>query len=497
MSSVHSFPDEPLANPDEDAGESGLSSSSPNETRSLVSQNLNVDDEEPDNSEEGVNDVFEGLEGRSLVFDLHSHLTDNDIADVSLCGTDGKSVVAVRSILAMRSRFFKTLFFGQFCERGMDQVPLGYSSLVLKAVVEYCYTDEIKTAFENLSFEETARSMVGLVAAGNYFELKGLMSRAYRLTCLMMDEYPALSCTVLDEVSVSGGGHHASELSRVALGIIRLCPESALLPPDTYGLGVRSLGAAAMERVMADNEIQTEELTLFHCLKKWADYVPPSQGRDDASLEERRATAREIASHIDFAKIKASALSTVVAFSGLVPEELLLNAYRKQALQAEWKGIAFSQVRCTVDNKIGGRIRVQGAGLTAVNGTYAYDGSRLAPVQYTRLGSLPGIGPGTFLLNKHVLQDGIKKWLLSFFQIGVEQQFALYSAPVLSEMDPPPMQKWSPVSVGHERLRTVQMTKNEVKKHTSFDSSQLDDDRGLGYPPPICIWLPDDSKSNG
>jgi hypothetical protein len=205
-----------------------------------------------------------------------------------------------------------------------------------------------------------------------------------------------------------------------------------------------------------------------------------------------------MASHIDFAKIKPSTLSTIVAESGLVPEELLLNAYRNQALQAERKGIAFSQVRCTLDNKIGGRIMVQGAGLTAVNGTYVYYGSPLAPVQYTRQGSLPGFGPGTFLLQTWVLQDGIKKWFLSFLQKGATlKPLDLYSAPILSEMDPPPMQKWSSVSVGHEKLRTVQTRKNEVRKHTSFDSSQHGDDGGLGYPPPICIWLPNDSKSNG
>jgi hypothetical protein len=494
MSSARPFPDEPLVNPNEDLDDQGLLLASFDEAER---RNLDAA-EEQDDSEEGVNDTFDSTEDRSLVFDLHSHLTDNEIADVSLCGTDGKSVVAVRSILAMRSRFFKTLFFGQFRERGMDQVPLGYSSLVLKAVVEYCYTDEIKTAFENLSFEETARSMVGLVAAGNYFELQGLMSRAYRLTCLMMDEYPALSCAVLDEVSVSGGGHHASELSRVALGIIRLRPESALLPPDTYGLGVRSLSAAAMECVMADNEIQTKELTLFQCLEKWAEYVPPSQ-EQDAVLQERRTTARAMAAHIDFSKISPSSLCTIVAESGLVPEHLLLNAYCSQALQAERNGITFSQVRCTLDNMIttnSGRIMVQGAGLAAVNGMYTSCSVFHNPLRYSRRGSLPGFGSGTFVLQTFVLQDGIKKWFLSFVNISLKP-LDLYSAPVLSDMDPPPMQKWSSVTVGHEKLRTMQTRKNEVKqKHTWFDSSQHGDDGGLGYPPPICIWLPNDSKSD-
>ena len=431
-------------------------------------------------------------QGRSLVVDLHSHLHDEELSDVSLCGTDGKSVFAIRSILAMRSRFFKRLFFGQFRERNMAQVSLGYSSLVLKAVVEYCYTDEIKTTFENLSFEETARSMVGLVTAGNYFELRGLMSRAYRLTCLMMDEYPALACAVLDEAS--SGGLQASELSRVALGIIRLRTESALLPPDTYGLGVQSLSASAMERILADEDIQANELALFYCLKKWAEQVPCSN-RD---LEERRITARELASHIDFSKILPSDLCTIVADSGLVPLELLLAAYRSQALQAERKGTLFCQMRSTLNSAAtSGRIMVQGAGLAAVNGTYTTC-CKSPKLRYARQGTLSGYGVGEFVLHTSILQDDTKKWFLSF--LSFEKSLDLYSAPVLSEMDPPPMQTWLSVTAGHERLKHHTKSNRSLrKKHApSFDSSQHgNEDGGVGDPPPICIWLPNDSSNDG
>ena len=254
--------------------------------------NLDESDENSDHGRAAPNSRVEGnhLQDRSLVMDLHSHLNDVDIADVKLVGTDGKTVVAVRSLLAMRSAYFRTLFFGSFRESSLEQVKLGYSSLVIKAVVEYCYTDEIKTAFENLSFEETARSMVGLVCAGQYFELVGLESKANRLTCLMMDEYPSLACAVLDEVSLT---NESSELGRVALGIIRLRTDSSLLPPDSYGLGVQSLGEAAMERVMADSEIHTPEFTLFLCLKKWVDYttdVTRIRRNDEMRHDEWRGT---------------------------------------------------------------------------------------------------------------------------------------------------------------------------------------------------------------
>jgi hypothetical protein len=403
-------------------------------------------------------DDGEGVEAvvnRTLVSDLQAHLSDENISDVALKGTDGRTVPAVRSILAMRSRFFKSLLFGSFQESNQREVPLGYSSLVLRAVVEYCYTDEIKITFENLTFEETARSMVGLVAAGNYFELGGLMSRAYRLTCLMMDEYPALACSVLDE-SVCGEnkGIHTDELSRVALGIIRLRTNSALLPPDNYGSGVKSLGGVAMELVMSDEKIQANELQLFHCLQKWSVHVPEGENQQTVA-EHRRTVARQMASRIDFAKVSPSDLANVVAASGLVPLELMCVAYRTQALQAERKGMIFGQMR-TVEHATNGRVMVQGAGLSAVEGTYEpTTRSHFAQFQqYSKKGILSEYGTGEFLLHTVTMHDDTKKWLLSFRNRDATM-LDLDTAPVLYDEIIPPMQKWVACTSTHEKLRRI------------------------------------------
>lgn len=432
---------------------------------------------------------------RTLVSDLLAHLADEDLSDVILKGTDGRTVVAIRSILAMRSRFFKSLFFGEFSESTMTTVPLGYSSLVLRAVVEYCYTDEIKTTFENLTFEETARSMVGLVAAGSYFELGGLLGCAYRLTCLMMDEYPALACSVLDEaISGENKGSHTDELSRVALGIIRLQTESALMPRDLYGSGVDTLGEAAMELVMSDKKIQTSELKLFYCLKKWSEHVPEGHNADQV-MKHRRQIARELASHIDFSKVAPSDLSTVVADSGLVSLELMCLAYKTQALQAERKGVVFDRMR-SVEHATTGRVMVQGAGLLAVNGTYKSLPTKYTQLQqYSRKGVLPEYGAGLFVLHTLTMQDDTKKWLLSF-QYRNEAIVDLYSAPVLFDEIIPPMQKWIPCTGAHEKLRRIASRsklsqKKKKKNHASFASGESED---YGDPPPICIWLPDDSS---
>ena len=129
---------------------------------------------------------------------------------------------------------------------------------------------------------------------------------------------------------------------------------------------------------------------------------------------------------------------------------------------------------------------VQGAGLTSVNGTYASFSN--VPFKYIRRGNLPGFGMGTFVLQTRVLQDDSKKWFLSFAQGGSPMHtLNLYSSPVHSDADPPPMQNWLSVTQGHEKIRQLQ-TRTRCK-NTSFESSTDDG----GDPPPICIWLPNDS----
>jgi len=469
--------------PPEGQGDNGSFTGSEMDTLSIIEEKIDLDpsiEQFPakfPNREESIN--------RTLVSDLQAHLNDPDICDVTLRGTDDKTVDAVRSILAMRSRFFKSLLFGNFQESNLSEVPLGFSSLVLRAVVEYCYTDEIKLTFEHLLFEDTARSMVGLVAAGSYFELGGLLSRAYRLTCLMMDEYPALSCLVLDE-AVSGENKcvHTEELSRVALGIIRLRTESALLPPETYESGVQSLGEAALELVMSDSKIQAGELKLFYCLKKWAEHVQEGQNSEEVT-KHRRSVARRLASRIDFSKVAPSALAAEVSSSDLVPLEVMVLAYKTQALQAERKGVAFDEMR-TDHNTTNGCVVVQGAGFSEVNGAYKSTSTQHTQFQkYARDGHLPGYGPGKFLLHTLTMHDDSRKWLLSF-RSGIETLLDLYTAPVLSDEIVPPMQKWVACATTHEKLRRSKLKKKK-SHHARFASGESENG---GDPPPICIWLP-------
>ena len=102
--------------------------------------------------------------------------------DVWLQGTDGITVSANRKVLAARCEFFRTMFqTGRFQEGTSNVVPIGYSSGVLQAVVEYIYTStfslymgpDVEFQLDVVSKEtlDKFNAFIGLLEAAEYFGL--------------------------------------------------------------------------------------------------------------------------------------------------------------------------------------------------------------------------------------------------------------------------------------------------------------------------------------
>ena len=85
-------------------------------------------------------------------------LTDELMSDVKLRGVDGKTVLAIRSLLAARSTVFQSMLYGSFEEAKKDIVDIGnYNGNVLQYLVEFIVTEDsklFKTNFTNMSNEE-------------------------------------------------------------------------------------------------------------------------------------------------------------------------------------------------------------------------------------------------------------------------------------------------------------------------------------------------------
>ena len=81
--------------------------------------------------------------GKKLTNDLLATLENPDLCDVTLVGSDGGRVPAIRVYLSARSDVLQHLLVGQFKEASEEEVHMDYPAAVLKALVHFCCTDTI------------------------------------------------------------------------------------------------------------------------------------------------------------------------------------------------------------------------------------------------------------------------------------------------------------------------------------------------------------------
>lgn len=257
---------------------------------------------------------------------LRTLVTDEALSDVKLEGTDGVLVCANRGLLAVRSQVFRSMLFGKFAEaRKNGVVKIGYSSCVLKSIVEYCFTDGaqlLKSLDKDDTSAKDVSSVISLVDAANYFVLPGLKRFAEDVACSAMKKKPRLACLFFAEAKPP-----AEKLESLALEIIRSQPTEALLEKNA----IVSLSQSCVEKIMRDDRIMASELTMFRVLKVWVD-----GGKDAADCEVRRRVAKGMSRHVvALERISARDLIREVEPSGLIASNQLLEAYRKKAFRAE------------------------------------------------------------------------------------------------------------------------------------------------------------------
>jgi hypothetical protein len=277
---------------------------------------------------------------------IENLLTDEDLSDLLLVGTDGVAVRSNRCMLASRSKVFRGMLYGDFSESSSSSVSLGYKGDVLQAVVEYIYTD--KCELFNECNVELARTVVCLAEAANYFDLPKLSQKAKDLACSMIREQPSLACVFLDEYSGVGGV--TSGIEEYARQTIRSNP-SALLDEST---AIWSLSPALLDTIIQDKNIAANEYTLFRILEAWANAADDEMSNNNSGEPldaaesqriERSEAAKQMTHHLRLERIDPHYLSTTVASSGLVTHDQLFEAYTLQALDSRKNSISFDARR--------------------------------------------------------------------------------------------------------------------------------------------------------
>ena len=256
--------------------------------------------------------------------------THEKLCDVRLkSAIDGEEVRAVRSILGARSAPLLVLLRGDFAEGTSEVVKMQLRGDTLRALVEYCYTDEFKIT-ETGRHSHNAATCIELVAAANLYELKALSTMVRNEVTILLDSnhglvgkyLQALVCTPNAKETWDGKGI----LMHVQAHIHRDM-KSCLLPNE--GLGISCLGLEALEIVLSNFCcLACTTADQFDLLKRWAEYADNRKLLStDASSDVRR--------HVSLGLLRPSFLRDVVVPTGLFDQPQLAAAYETIAITTE------------------------------------------------------------------------------------------------------------------------------------------------------------------
>lgn len=273
----------------------------------------------------------------SLQSVLKTLVNDEDLSDLQLEGKDGVQVFANRAILAARSDVFRKMLYGNFKESQSSVIKIGkYPGAVLRAIVQYCYTDDSDMLHYECNDAYRAKQLVFLVDAAEYFDLGELREQVEQVAMQITEEKPALACAFLRESRLIGpsafqvGGHAWSEIQSQPL-------ETLLLEGADKNL--MTLPFSVVQEILEDSKMSADELTLFRVLQAWARGKEESEevGGGEGRSKSRHDSAKDLVRLIQLANIDPVDLSTTVKSSGLVSRDGLLKAYESQALSIENK----------------------------------------------------------------------------------------------------------------------------------------------------------------
>ena len=195
----------------------------------------------------------EASQQQTLSSRLMACLGRNEMTDIHLVGTDGVAVPAYRNVLACRSDVFRTMLLGNFKESSSDTIKLDYGSEVLKAVVDFCITNDVRAPKINgcngCDADETAgRGMVQLIACSHFLNMPLLQEKAQPLVNTLLNAHQGLACAIFDEASLFGEPTESVKMS--ALDVIRKFPRNSFLANP----GIVALTPETLRAVMSDND---------------------------------------------------------------------------------------------------------------------------------------------------------------------------------------------------------------------------------------------------
>ena len=197
-------------------------------------------------------------------------LDDERFSDIKLRGSDGKLVNGSRLHLSARSEVFQKMLLGNFVEATKPVVDLNYPGDVLRAIVEFIYTEDSSlfhrevdedegSADESKTYVET---LVEFVEAAEYLSLPDILDKAANCSKSILEKEANFSCLFLNVCEKHAGSAVAS-VKNTVFSFVRLHPY--VLLEDKKSLSAMS--TTQLSEILQDPLLDADESDLFEILQ--------------------------------------------------------------------------------------------------------------------------------------------------------------------------------------------------------------------------------------
>ena len=286
--------------------------------------------------------------GKKLGNDLLAALENPDLCDVTLVGSDGGRVPAIRIYLSARSEMLQSLLVGQFREASEEEVRMDYPAAVLKAIVHFCCTDEVPDLCTlDADIVESMRLAIKLVDAADYCGLVLLKKKAQtavgNIVISKKTDDPQVwgrcICSAFEETSRKPSlGAWSRHLYR---GIVRNL-QGSLITGDRPGATL--LSSTNLRTFVEEPALRARAWILFQTIQMWLNNDSPVEEGVFERNEDRQSFATQLASDLELRMIHPDVLIGSVSDSGLVVQDKIM-----QALQSQCRGGILGIYGCQVE----------------------------------------------------------------------------------------------------------------------------------------------------
>lgn len=250
--------------------------------------------------------------------DLDSHhrhqkgfINNPEMSDVVFIIAEER-IYSHRALMGMHSSVFRSMLYNGMKESSQKEIILqDVDKDTFLHLLGYVYCG-------NIPVDTSLSMLVSLLAAADRFDMTPLKEM-----CKKQIESVLNKDTVL-EVLISATSFHSWELKQKCYEIIDVntdtifnCENFLVLSPDV------------MEDILRRDQIRCEEIDAFKALLTWAN--------SNYQSDELRERLLPLMQFIRFPLIRPRDLYTIIEPEGIVPDDLLLEAYRYTSLDPEFK----------------------------------------------------------------------------------------------------------------------------------------------------------------